>query len=434
MGNGTTTPSSPRGASKPWSAALCRVACWETESAPPPFSSFQQPTGPAARPAPSPRAPPPARPRPRLRPPAPRRPPHLQTGRAAGGEKRAEEESRRAARGRILTRGPRAGTVVMMVVMEEEEAAGGGGGAGPGCGCKGIRSCLLCEGPAQAAPPPQGEDNFTYCPATGLAKGNEHSEFAGWAFPFPGVFLTEEFISEEEESEMVELMDQDEWKPSQSGRKKQDYGPKVNFKKQRLKAGSFTGLPSFSKKIVTQMKACSVLGGFLPVEQCNLDYRPERGSAIDPHFDDWWLWGERLVSLNLLSKTVLSMSCDSEDSIQLFPTFSKENGELSPSGSLTETSACKSSSKQGTDYILSPRLVPSKEVTVAIHLPRRSLVVLYGDARYKWKHAIYRKHIEHRRICVTFRELSAEFSTGGRHEELGKELLEIALSFQGTPV
>lgn len=68
---------------------------------------------------------------------------------------------------------------------------------------------------------PQGEDNFTYCPATGLAEGNEHSDFAGWAFPFPGVFLMEEFISKDEESEIVELMDQDDWKPSQSGRKKQ---------------------------------------------------------------------------------------------------------------------------------------------------------------------------------------------------------------------
>ncbi|XP_052544828.1 alpha-ketoglutarate-dependent dioxygenase alkB homolog 4 [Tympanuchus pallidicinctus] len=317
---------------------------------------------------------------------------------------------------------------------EEEDEAAASGGAGPSCGCKGIRSCLLCEGPAQAAPPTQGEDNFTYCPATGLAEGNECSPFAGWAFPFPGVFLAEEFISEDEEAEVVELMDRDEWKPSQSGRKKQDYGPKVNFKKQRLKAGGFTGLPSFSKKIVAQMEACSVLGGFMPVEQCNLDYRPERGSAIDPHFDDWWLWGERLVSLNLLSKTVLSMSCDSEDSIQLFPTFSNENRELNPPGSLTRTSPCKNSGKQGSSCLLSPRLVPSKEVTVAIRLPRRSLVVLYGEARYKWKHAIHRRHIEHRRVCVTFRELSAEFRAGGRREELGRELLEIALSFQGTPV
>ncbi|NXT02735.1 ALKB4 dioxygenase, partial [Jacana jacana] len=276
--------------------------------------------------------------------------------------------------------------------------------------------------------------NFTYCPAMGLAKGNEHSEFAGWAFPFPGVFLMEEFISKDEESEIVELMDQDDWKPSQSGRKKQDYGPKVNFKKQRLKAGSFTGLPSFSEKIVAQMKACPVLDGFLPVEQCNLDYTPERGSAIDPHFDDWWLWGERLVSLNLLSKTVLSMSCDSEDSIQLFPTCSKEKGEVRTPGPFTGRSACKNSGGEGVGCVGSPRLVPSKEVSVAVLLPQRSLVVLYGDARYKWKHAIYRKHIERRRICVTFRELSAQFRAGGRHGELGNELLETALSFRGRPV
>ncbi|NXN18504.1 ALKB4 dioxygenase, partial [Indicator maculatus] len=273
--------------------------------------------------------------------------------------------------------------------------------------------------------------NFTYCPATGLAVGNEHSEFAGWAFPFPGVFLIEEFITEDEESEIVELMDRDDWKPSQSGRRKQDYGPKVNFKKQRLKAGSFTGLPSFSKKIVAQMEACSVLGGFFPVEQCNLDYRPERGSAIDPHFDDCWLWGERLVSLNLLSPTVLSMSCDSEDSIQLFPTSRKENGGRSLPG---PPPAGRNAGSERTECLVAPRLVPSREVRVGIALARRSLLVLRGAARYGWKHSIHRRHIRRRRVGVTFRELSAEFSPGGAREELGRELLGIALSFQGRPV
>ncbi|XP_068021436.1 alpha-ketoglutarate-dependent dioxygenase alkB homolog 4 [Melanerpes formicivorus] len=297
-----------------------------------------------------------------------------------------------------------------------------------GCGCKGIRSCLLCEGPAQAAPPPQGEDNFTYCPASGLAVGNEHSEFAGWAFPFPGVSLLEEFITEDEEAEIVELMDRDDWKPSQSGRRKQDYGPKVNFKKQRLKAGSFSGLPSFSKKIVAQMEACPVLGDFLPVEQCNLDYRPERGSAIDPHFDDCWLWGERLVSLNLLSPTVLSMSRDSEDSIQLFPAA----GERRLRGALP--AGGEAGQERGERLAAAPRLVASREVRVGIALARRSLLVLRGAARYAWKHSIHRRHIRRRRVGVTFRELSAEFSPGGAQEELGRELLGIALSFRGRPV
>ncbi|XP_066490841.1 alpha-ketoglutarate-dependent dioxygenase alkB homolog 4 [Tiliqua scincoides] len=311
-------------------------------------------------------------------------------------------------------------------------------GPGPGgCGCKGVRACLLCE----AAPPPQMRENFVYCPVTGFAVGEEQSEYAGWAFLFPGVFLLEDFISPDEERKMVELMDYSTWKPSQSGRRKQDYGPKVNFKKHKLKAGNFTGLPSFSQEIVTRMKEHSVLNGFLPVEQCNLDYGPERGSAIDPHLDDWWLWGERLVSLNLLSATVLSMSRDSEDVLHLFPACLQktpgsdppadsqdhQSNDLAPAGGLGNTTKPES--------VSSPtRLMPSKEATVAIHLPRRSLVVLHGPARYSWKHAVHRNHIRSRRICITFRELSAEFSHGGEQEELGKKLLGMALTFQGTPV
>ncbi|XP_074870126.1 alpha-ketoglutarate-dependent dioxygenase alkB homolog 4 [Carettochelys insculpta] len=326
----------------------------------------------------------------------------------------------------------------------EARGPGGGVGARPTCGCKGIRSCLLCEGPAPAAPPPQEKGNFTYCPAEGLAVGNECSEFAGWAFPFPGVFLLDDFISQDEESKMVQLMDQDDWKLSQSGRRKQDYGPKVNFKKKKLKAGAFTGLPNFSQEIVQRMKAHCVLEDFFPVEQCNLDYLPERGSAIDPHFDDWWLWGERLVSLNLLSKTVLSLTCDSEDRLQLFATHKQAMGEAnhsaSPQASQCQKSNYLTSASVGEhldswDINLSPpRLIPYKEAIVDIYLPRRCLIVLYGDARYKWKHAIYRKNIEHRRICVTFRELSAEFSLGGKQERLGKELLGTAMTFQGKPV
>ncbi|XP_063002688.1 alpha-ketoglutarate-dependent dioxygenase alkB homolog 4 [Elgaria multicarinata webbii] len=324
--------------------------------------------------------------------------------------------------------------------MAAAERRGGEGGTG-GCGCKGIRSCLLCE----AAPPPQKSANFVYCPQTGFAMGEKQSEFAGWAFIFPGVFLLEDFVSVDEEHKMVELMDQNDWKPSQSGRRKQDYGPKVNFKKHKLKAGSFAGLPSFSRQIVTRMRNHSVLEGFSPVEQCNLDYDPERGSAIDPHWDDSWLWGERLVSLNLLSATVLSMSCDLEDSLQLFPVFLQPCKQMHSSGSPeafqdhqphdpTPTGGLRSTTKWGTDCSSPIKSVPSKDVTVAIHLPRRSLVVLYGPARYKWKHAIYRDHIKSRRICITFRELSAEFSLGGEQEELGKKLLGMALTFQGTPV
>lgn len=196
----------------------------------------------------------------------------------------------------------------------------------------------------------------------------------------------------------------------------QDYGPKVNFRKQKLKPAGFCGLPDYSREVVRRMGLYPGLESFRPVEQCNLDYCPERGSAIDPHLDDAWLWGERLVSLNLLSATVLSLCREAPGSLLLGP--APAAGPEAP-----------------TDSLIAPsRSVPCQEVEVAVALPRRSLLVLTGAARHQWQHAIHRRHIEARRVCATFRELAAEFRPGGRQQELGQELLGLALSFQGRPV
>ncbi|KAM8975072.1 alpha-ketoglutarate-dependent dioxygenase alkB homolog 4 isoform 1-T1 [Pelodytes ibericus] len=312
------------------------------------------------------------------------------------------------------------------------------------CGCKGIRSCLLCEslkGTCGAnLPAVTNQKNiFIYSAKDGgVALGVENTETAGWWFPFPGVSLIQDFVTEDEEKEMVHLMDQEEWRLSQSGRRKQDFGPKVNFKKQKLKVGNFTGLPNFSQVIWQRMEQHAILEGFLPVEQCNLDYNSDRGSAIDSHFDDSWLWGERLVSLNLLSNTVLTMTMDSVSSITLMPILDHEtklnditNSKAHFNGVNSTPCAFQDNQADGK----SPNLeLSTDDVEVAISLPRRSLVVLFSDARHKWKHAIHREHIEHRRVCSTFRELSAEFSAGGKEEKLGQMLLQIALGFQGRVV
>lgn len=174
----------------------------------------------------------------------------------------------------------------------------------------------------------------------------------------------------------------------------QDFGPKVNFKKKKVRTGGFSGLPALSQKLVLRMQQDPSLASFQPVEQCNLDYHPQRGSAIDPHLDDSWLWGERLVTINMLSSTTLTMSLE-----------------------------------QGL-----PELRLAGELQVAVLLPRRSLVVLHGEARHRWKHAIHRENIYERRVCSTYRELSPEFLPGGQQAQLGAQLLDVALSFQGTPV
>lgn len=67
----------------------------------------------------------------------------------------------------------------------------------------------------------QKQYHFLYCPDTGWAVGAKDTDFEGWAFPFPGVTLIKDFVTPEEEAEMVRLMDSDPWKLSQSGRRKQ---------------------------------------------------------------------------------------------------------------------------------------------------------------------------------------------------------------------
>lgn len=129
-----------------------------------------------------------------------------------------------------------------------------------------------------------------------------------------------------------------------------------------------------------------LLNDFKTVELCNLEYIPERGSSIDPHFDDFWLWGERLVTINLLSSTVITMSND------------------------------------------------DTRTEIDVELPRRSLVIMSGTARYKWKHAIKRENITSRRLAITLRELSAEFQDGGPNESLGEEIYDIAMTFCGNSV
>ncbi|XP_077448700.1 alpha-ketoglutarate-dependent dioxygenase alkB homolog 4 [Stigmatopora argus] len=260
------------------------------------------------------------------------------------------------------------------------------------CACKGIRHCLLCE-KLKLSNSSENKivHHFTYDPKRKLAICKNGVPVS---FPFPGVFLWEDFLSEEEEKEFISSMDQDVWNPSQSGRKKQDFGPKVNFKKKKVRLAGFRGLPALSKKLVLRMQQEESLASFQPVEQCNLDYNPQRGSAIDPHLDDSWLWGERLVTVNMLSDTTLNMSL--------------ERGL--------------------------PQLGLSGEVNVAVPLPRRSLVVLFGEARHRWKHGILRKDIQERRVCSTYRELSAEFLPSGQRAEMGAQLLNIAGSFNGTPV
>ncbi|RWS28185.1 hypothetical protein B4U80_05683 [Leptotrombidium deliense] len=265
------------------------------------------------------------------------------------------------------------------------------------CSCKGIRTCLVCE---ELKPKLNKEKSakcvFYYCEICGdkawtSVDHRTHGD-GNNSISVNGVFLAKGVINESEETEIVNQIDSplspSPWVGSQSGRRKQDYGPKVNFKKKLCKIGRFVGIPKYAHTLMKQfLSKFEVLKDFRAVELCNLEYVPERGSSIDPHLDDDWLWGERLVTLNLLSTTILTLT----------RVYSENNND------------------------------DDDDVEVAITLPARSLLVLYGEARFRWYHSVKRKDITERRLAMTWRELTPLFlPDGDEYESIGKDLLQVA--------
>ncbi|KAF5396085.1 Alpha ketoglutarate dependent [Paragonimus heterotremus] len=209
------------------------------------------------------------------------------------------------------------------------------------CGCKGVRSCTLCgDAKSTAYEIPLPVFTLNFCKVCDhVFSGTTHACCRPECVKdvkFDGVFILTDFVNEEEESFLLNAIDQNPWVLSQSGRRKQDYGPKVNFKRRRVTYGRFTGLPAYCRFLVDRIN--QTLGNhprlqhpaFYPVELCNLEYNPDRGACIVPHLDDVWLWGDRLITLNLCSSTVLTFSLPDNESPQVADEFKKVRSILDP--------------------------------------------------------------------------------------------------------
>lgn len=154
-----------------------------------------------------------------------------------------------------------------------------------------------------------------------------------------------------------------------------------------------------TKFIQEKFHSVPILKGYQTIEQCSLEYDPFRGASIDPHVDDCWIWGERIVTVNLLADSVLILT--------------KYRGN-----------------KNRYNLDLVPEMHREVEdIAVRIPMPRRSLVVLYGDARYNWEHCILREDIKMRRVCLAYREFTEPYLPGGSHEAEGKAVIHLAQNF-----
>mgnify|MGYP003513114887 FL=1 len=107
---------------------------------------------------------------------------------------------------------------------------------------------------------------------------------------FPGIFILMNFISSSEAENLVKSVDDDCWDLSQSGRRKKNFGPKVNFKKKKLRIESFQGFSDYASFVRKRLNDVELIKNFQTIEECYLEYDVQRGSHIEPHLDDAWIW------------------------------------------------------------------------------------------------------------------------------------------------
>ncbi len=283
------------------------------------------------------------------------------------------------------------------------------------CACTGVRWCAHCRDPEQRRV--RKMDDPVPLPRLLAADRIETAEpdihlfdlepgYAPTCPEFCGLLVLRDFVTPAEEIELLEQIEASPFQPSQSGKEKQHFGPKVNFNKRRIKLGAFRGIPDYGREIEAKMRrrlASRVeqdvalrhaLQQYETTDVFVLRYHPERRSNLDFHLDDTFAYGELILDLSLESDAAL--------------TFYRGR----PKSEVEDPAA---------------RNAP--EACVRVPLPARALAVLFGEARYGWEHALLSTDVRARRTSITLRTLSPAL----RRSEGGREVILRARAPEGMP-
>lgn len=180
--------------------------------------------------------------------------------------------------------------------------------------------------------------------------------------PLPGLLVYPDFITEEEEQEILQALDNEPdnpWKTANfNGKHKgKRWGVHCNLRDRRVSAPE-RPMPSFYHRIL-QPKLAQL--GLTPNEANAIDYRP--GDFLTSHVDDRQLSKEPIANLSLAGACTM--------------TFTN----------------------------VTARNKPSLPDSYRMYLPRRCLQVLTGAARYDMAHGIEAADLhDHRRVSLTMRE------------------------------
>ncbi|MFP6655599.1 MAG: hypothetical protein VCB25_08225 [Myxococcota bacterium] len=213
---------------------------------------------------------------------------------------------------------------------------------------------------------------------------------------FQGIRVFPDFLSIPESDLLMQKFVKIEFKNAQSGKRKKHYGPKINFNKKKINADEFRGLPPYAMDIEDRLRTLAALqdANSIPDDGLNaalasfettdlfiLQYFEKLSSNLDFHIDDTFAYGELILDLSLESDCVL--------------TFIRKRRDLSDANSIE---------------------------CIRVPIPARSLLAIYGQARFDWEHAILAYDIEGRRTSLTLRTLHPDLCS----TEIGQRVLASA--------
>ncbi len=253
--------------------------------------------------------------------------------------------------------------------------------------CTGVRGCAACRDPAVRRahglhPRPELPGWVAAQVRAGAAcvhRFDLERQCAVGVPGFEGVWVWPEFLSRAEAAALLDRIERGRFVPAQSGKTKQHFGARVNFKRRRLAPSPPTPMPDYLAPIEARLTeraewasdpVRSAFAGFRASDVFVLRYTPQQGSNLDFHVDDTFAYGDALFGLSLESDSVLTF-------------IPSGDGDARP------------------------------DTVVRVPLPAGSAVGLFGPARTQWRHGLLAEDVVARRTSVTLRTLRESLRSRG---------------------
>lgn len=214
---------------------------------------------------------------------------------------------------------------------------------------------------------------------------------AATAAPFEGLVVVPNFLTEAEEQLLLDRFDSPALWLAQITRRTQHFGYAYDYAIQGSEFDKpLEAFPPIIGGLVDRLLGSQHIRA-RPNQATLQEYTP--GQGIPPHIDTVWAFGEEITSLSLLAGSVMRFR----------PVFT---------------------------------VGVAPETAVDVEFPRRALLLMTGDARYKWSHAILaRKHDKvggeivkrGRRLSFTFRTVlpsAAPSPSAGRDTDAASPIVE----------